>query len=161
MSTAVGRTRMVVTAEAAPRAATQPGHATDRRPPLEVVAPRPRHLRRGRLAPLLSAAVVSASLLVVVIGHAELAQGQMRLAKVEAEITSARLVHQREVLDVANLENPLRILQVAEDTLHMAPPSQVHQLAHVPLGVPLPAPHVTASTGGTHGTPALEGASSG
>jgi len=92
--------------------------------------------------------MVTGSLLFVVVGHAELAQAQVRLANVQAEITSAQLLHQREVLALASLENPSRILRVAEDTLHMAPPSQVHQLAHVPLGVPLAAPHVT-STGAT------------
>lgn len=101
--------------------------------------------------------MVSGSLLFVVIGHAELAQGQMRLANEQAEITSAELLHQGEVLALAKLENPSRILRVAEDTLHMASPSQVKQLAHVPLGVPLPAPHVAASTGGTPASKAASG----
>ncbi len=102
--------------------------------------------------------MVSASLLFVVIGHAELVQGQVRLANVQTEITSAQLLHQREVLALAELESPSRILRVAEGTLHMATPSQVRQLAHVPLGVPLPAPHLAASTGGT---PAGQAASGG
>jgi hypothetical protein len=157
MSSAVRRTRLVAAAGVA-RASSQPaGRPSERRPPLEVVEARTRRVRRRHLAPLLSGAVVSASLLLVVIGHAELAQGQVRLANVQAKITSARLLHQREVLAVANLENPSRILQVAEGTLHMALPSQVHQLAHVPLGVALPAPHVAPSTGHPPAKPTAPG----
>ncbi len=149
MSIAVEDTRAVATARAAARAPAQPARRVDRRPSLEVVAKRTRRTRRHHLATILSASVVSGSLLLVVIGHAELAQGQMRLANVQAEITSAQLLHQREVLALAELESPSRILRVAEGTLHMATPSEVRQLAHVPLGVPLPAPHVAASTGST------------
>ncbi len=90
---------------------------------------------------------MSLSLLLVVIGHAELAQGQVRLAGLQTQITAARLLHQREVLTLANLENPTRILRVAEDTLHMVRPTQVRQLPHVPLGIVLPPPHVAPSTG--------------
>ena len=136
MSTAVRGERVVV-------AAAQPARqAPSRRPSLEVVAPRVRRVRRRSLATILSGALVSLSLLVVVIGHAELAQGQVRLAGLEAQITSARLAHQREVLALANLENPTRILRVAEGTLHMAPPGGVRQLTRVPLGTALPPPHV-------------------
>jgi hypothetical protein len=142
VSSAAQRTRVVAAAQAAPRP-----RPTAPRPSLEVVGPRTRRIRRRSLAPILSGAVVSASLLVVVIGHAELAQGQMRLAGVQSEITSARLLHQREGLALANLENPSRILRVAEETLHMAPPSEVRQLAHVPLSVALPPPRLTHSTG--------------
>lgn len=142
MSSAVQRARVVAASQAAPR----PRRTGAPRPPLEVVAPRNRRVRTRSLAPILSGAVVSASLLVVVIGHAELAQGQMRLAGVQSEITSARLLHQREGLALANLENPSRILRVAEEKLHMAPPSDVRQLAHVPLSVALPPPRVTHST---------------
>lgn len=156
MSTAVQRTR-VVAAQRAPRTAAQPASpAPVRRTSLEVV-PRSRRIRRRRLAPLLSAGVVSFSLLLVVLGHAELAQGQVRLANVQAEITSARLAHQREVVGIANLENPTRILKVAENSLHMAPPSQVHQLAHVPLQDALPAAHVAPSTGTSPAQPAASG----
>jgi hypothetical protein len=143
VSSAVQHSRVVAEVQAAPR----PRRTGAPRPPLEVVAPRSRRIRRRSLAPILSGALVSVSLLVVVIGHAELAQGQMRLAGVQSEITSARLLHQREGLALANLENPSRILRVAEETLHMVPPSEVRQLAHVPLSDPLPAPRVTHSTG--------------
>jgi hypothetical protein len=157
VSTAAQRTRVVAGVRVAPATSQPAKRADDRRAPLEVVAQRTRRVRR-RLAPLVSAAVVSGSLLLVVIGHAELAQGQVRLANLQTEITSAQLLHQREVLALAQLENPSRILAVAEGTLHMASPSQVRQLAHVPLGVPLPAPHVAATTGRT---PAFKTASGG
>lgn len=149
MSTAVRRTGLVAAARVAPEPARR---AQGRRPPLEVVAPRARRVRRRSLAPILSAAVVSISLLAVVVAHAELAQGQMRLANVQSEITSARLLHQREGLALANLENPSRILRVAEDTLHMASPTQVQQLAHVPLNVALAPPHVTTPSGSAPAT---------
>lgn len=143
MSTAARRTLLVAAARGAPEPARR---VERRRPSLEVVTPRVRRARRRSLAPILSGAVVSISLLLVVIGHAELAQGQMRLANVESEITSARLLHQREGLALANLENPSRILRVAEDRLHMASPAQVRQLAHVPLTVVLSPPHVTTQS---------------
>lgn len=154
MSTAAHRTRVVPAGRAAP----QPARRAPSRAPLEVVGPRGRRVRKRSLAPLLSGGVVSLSLLLVVIGHAELVQGQVRLTHVQSEITSARLLHQREGVTLATLENPARILRVAEDTLHMAPPAQVQQLAHVPLGVALPGPHVTPPAGGS---PARTAASSG
>ncbi len=140
-------------ARASARAVPAPlrGPAPARRAPLEVVTARRRRFRRRRLAPVLSAAMVSASLFIVVIGHAELAQGQVRLANMEAAITAAQIVHRRDVLTIANLENPSRILREAEQSLHMAPPSQVLQLPHVSLGVPLANPHVApvpTATGG-------------
>ncbi|MHB1554319.1 MAG: hypothetical protein ACYCSX_05710 [Acidimicrobiales bacterium] len=157
MSTALRGTR----ADAAARAVPQPArHAPERRPSLEVVAPRAprvRRVRRRSVATVLAGAVVSLSLLIVVIGHAELAQGQVRLAGLQAEITSARLLHQREVLALANLENPTRILRVAEDTLHMVSPTQVRQLTHVPLGIALPPPHVAPTAGTSPAAPASSG----
>ncbi len=132
--------------------------AAGRRPPLELVAPRTRRVRRRRVAPLVAASVLSASLLLVVVGHAELAEGQVRLTDVQSEVTSAQVLHRREVLALATLEDPSRILQMAESILHMAPPSQVDQLAHVPLGVPVPAPHVVPATGGAPTSQAASGA---
>ena len=158
MSTAAERAGLVAGARVAPRESTPPAtHEDARRAQLAVVVRRTRRVRHRKLAPLVSAALVSGSLLFVVVGHAELAQGQVRLANLQAEITSAQLLHQREVLGLAELENPSRILAVAEGTLHMRSPSQVRQLAHVPLGVKLASPHVAASAGLT---PAL-GATSG
>ncbi|MGC8471284.1 MAG: hypothetical protein ACP5PM_03195 [Acidimicrobiales bacterium] len=143
MSTAVRGTRVAAAARVAPQPAQ---HVPVRRPSLEVVAPRARRARHRSLATLLAGLVVSLSLLLVVIGHAELAQGQVRLAGVQAQITSARLLHQREVLALANLENPTRILRVAEGSLHMVSPTQVHQLTHVPLGAVLPPPHIASAS---------------
>ncbi len=155
MSTVV--TRVVASPRPATQPAIRPATRVDQRPPLEVVAPRTRRARKRSLAPVLSGLVVSFSLLLVVIGHAELAQGQVRLANIQSEITSARLLHQREGLALANLENPSRILRVAEDTLHMVPPSQVHQIAYVPLDVPLPPPHVTPPAGTSPARPTASG----
>ena len=128
--------------------------ASDRSAPLEVVTSRRRRVRRRQFAPVLSAAMVSASLFVVVIGHAELAQGQVRLSNVDAAITAAQIVHRRDVLSIANLENPSRILREAQQSLHMAAPIQVRQVPHVSLDVPLANPHVASvpTTGTATGT---------
>jgi|GEM_PF-2998807 len=156
MSMALGRPR--AGERGRPVAARQADHVErTRRPSLEVVAPRSRRARRRSLAPVLSGAVLSASLLMVVVGHAELAQGQVRLTQVQSEITSARLLRQREGLALAGLENPSRILRVAEQTLHMAPPTQVQQLAHVPLDAALPPPHVVTAAGPAPGPSATPG----
>lgn len=141
------------------RPATQPQRraAPDRRPPLEVVQQRRRRVRRRRIAPILAGALVSASLFLVVIGHAELAQGQVRLSAAQQAVTAAETAHRQDVLALANLENPARILKVAEETLHMAPPSGQQQVAHVPLGTPLPAPSVSTGAGPSAGSAATPG----
>jgi hypothetical protein len=66
------------------------------------------------------------------------------------------VLHQREVLALANVENPTRIVRVAEGSLHMVSPTQVHQLTHVPLGAVLPPPHVV-SAGLSPASPASSG----
>lgn len=124
----------------ASRALRQPQAAT--RPTLQVVGRGASRARRRRAAPVLAAALVCGSLLAVVAAHAELAQQQVRLATVEADVTAAQAVHHEEELSLANLENPTRIVGEAEQTLHMVTPGQVDQLAHVSLDVPLPAPTV-------------------
>jgi len=125
----------------APRAATRAGDAR-----LEVVRARTRANRRHRVAPLVSAALVSSSLLAVVVGHAVLAQEQVRLAAVQAEVTSAQVVHRRDIVSVANLGDPSRVLREAETTLHMVTPGQVIQVPHVTLGTPVQAPKVSPDT---------------
>ncbi len=129
------------------RSAAQPQRrdAPARRPPLEVVQQRRRRVRQRRLAPILAGVLVAASLFVVVIGHAELTQGQVRLTATEQAVTAAETAHRQEVLALATLENPARILKVAEQTLHMAPPTSQQQVPHVPLGTALPPPSVSTA----------------
>ena len=82
-------------ARRAPGPASRPAGAPARRPPLRVVeaAPRHRSARRPehrRAAAVLSVGMVLASLASVVVGHALLAQGQVRLAGIQAALTTAQ-----------------------------------------------------------------------
>ena len=134
-----------------------PAAASEREAPLRVVDRGVARARR-RVAPLVAAGFVVGSLLLVVIGHAELAQGQVRLAAVEAALTAAQAAHRQDALAVGALENPSRIVSQAEDHLHMVEPGQVLQVPHVSLSVPLPAPAVgSAGPAPASPTPALGG----
>lgn len=121
-----------------PRPVQTEREAAQGRPDLRVVARR-RRAPRMWLAPAVAGALVAGSLLAVVVGHAELAQGQVRLASINASVTAAQTAHHKEALSVANLENPSRIVSAAENELHMVPASQVQQVPHVSLSAPLPA----------------------
>lgn len=135
-------------------AAAQPHRrqAGERPVPLRVVQRRAARARRRVFAPVLSAAIVSVSLFTVVIAHSELAQGQVRLARVQAAITAAQTLHRQELLALGRLEAPSRILREAEQSLHMTPATAVRQLPYVPLGTPLPGPKVApASSATAHG----------
>jgi hypothetical protein len=121
----------------------------DRRAALQVVARRTSRVARPKLLPIVAAGIVAASLFAVVIGHAVLAQDQLRLATVQSAITAAQATHRREVVSVANLENPSRIVEVAEQSLHMVTPSTVDQLPYVTLHKALPPPSVAPAAPGT------------
>lgn len=120
--------------------------APDRRPALEVVQRRRRWGRRRKWAPIVSGLLVAASLLLVVVGHSELAEGQVRLANVQAQLTAAQITHRQDLASVATLEDPSRIVGKAQKTLHMVSPTQVDQLPHVSLTSPVPPPTVTTTT---------------
>lgn len=89
---------------------------------------------------------MAASLLLVVVGHSELAEGQVRLANVQAQLTAAQITHRQDLASVATLEDPSRIVGKAQKTLHMVSPTQVDQLPHVSLTSPVPPPTVTTTT---------------
>jgi len=146
MSTVVAR---APSGHTAPRRERQTG---DRRASLQVVARRTSRLARPKLLPIVAACIVAASLFAVVIGHALLAQDQVRLAAVQSAVTAAQATQRREVASVANLENPSRIVAKAEQTLHMVTPSTVEQLPHVTLHKALPSPNVAPATTGTAAT---------
>jgi hypothetical protein len=110
--------------------------------------------RRRRTAESISAVLVLGSLLAVVVGHAALAQGQLRLSGAQASLSTEQTRHRQEMLSVAQLETPARIAAEAQQQFHMVRPAKVNQLPTVPLSVALPAPHVTAAP------PASIGASS-
>lgn len=138
----------------AQRAAPQRGHAEPAPTRLEVVHERVRRSRRRRITPVLSAALVSGSLLVVVVGHALVAQEQVRIAAVNAALTAAQVAHRHDVVSVARLEDPARILREAEARLHMVTPGQVVQVPHVGLTTPLLNPAVSPTAPSAAGNPA-------
>lgn len=114
--------------------------------PLRVVpAPQRRALyRRRRIVTLLACLLVVASLLAVVVGHSMLAQGQVRLTSLQAQLSAAQARHDAEQLKVAQLQTPGRITGVAEGQ-HLAAPTQVQQLPSVPLSQPV-TPHLAPSS---------------
>ncbi|MGO9458256.1 MAG: hypothetical protein ACLP62_14630 [Acidimicrobiales bacterium] len=115
------------------------------RPDLRVVgdAPRRGRSRRGRLAPVLAASLVIGSLLLVVAGHAVLAEGQVRLSAVQSALSTAQAANGQDTLSLAALESPARIVAQAKDRLHMVEAGQIVELPYVPLGTPLPTPTVS------------------
>ena len=125
---------MAPTATSAARRATAAPQArpASRRPPLRIFEPEPRRsTRRGpsrRAYIWFAITLVAGSLLVVVVGDAMVAQGQVRLAGIQTKI--------------AQLAAPDRV--VAQGiALGLTAPAQVIDLPQVPLNVPLPAPKTT------------------
>jgi hypothetical protein len=119
------------------------GAGSSRRPPLQVVPRRRRDRARGRFLRYLPVAMVVVALLIVVGGQAMLANGQVRMARIDQRLQAAQGEHRERVLDVTRLETPARIVGSATGQLHMAHPSHVTQLPSVSLRTPLPAPNVT------------------
>jgi len=133
-----------------------------RPPALRVVDRRRRGRSAHRAAPrrvavLISIGVLMASLLSVVVGHDMLAQGQVRLTGIQSALTSAQDAQRQEIVSVARLETPSRIVGEAEQQLHMVSPGQIYQLPYVSLDVPLPTPKVGPAPGVSAGTPAASG----
>jgi hypothetical protein len=119
------------------------GRSTPPRPPLEIVPSRRAGRVRGRIVRTLPAAMVVVALLVVVVGQALLADGQVRLSGLEQQLQTAQAEHRQQELDVSKLETPSRIVAAATGRLHMVAPSHVTQLPYVSLSTPLPTPVVT------------------
>ena len=139
---------MAPPATGAARRATAAPHPrpSTRRPALQVFEPQPRrssrrHLsRRGHL--WLAALLVVGSLLAVVVGDTMVAQGQVRLADLQAKITTQQAIQKAAQTEVAQLAAPERV--VAQGILlGLTAPAQVVDLPQVPLNVPLPVPVTT------------------
>ena len=125
-----------------PAAAPQPA-AAPRRPPLRVFEPEPRRSvrrslsRRGHV--WLGVAMVVGSLMAVVVADAMVAQGQVRMAALQAKINDQLTIQKSVQSEVAQLAAPGRV--VAQGINHgLIAPAQVVNLAQVPLDVPLPIP---------------------
>ncbi len=134
---------------APPRAAgvdVRPVRPGGERAPLRVVAPRPRHRRRaGRRTALAALAIAVAAPLSVVGLYADMTAGQVRLARLQQQLTAEQQRQNTLELRVARLENPSTI--VAEARVQgMVPASKVTQIPEVPVGVEAAAPSTAASS---------------
>jgi hypothetical protein len=87
--------------------------------------------------------MIVVALLIVVGGQAMLANGQVRMARLDQQLQIVESQHRQQVLDVTGLETPSRIVGAATAQLHMVHPSHVIQLPYVSLRTPLPTPTVT------------------
>ncbi len=76
------------------------------------------------------------------VGQALLANGQVKLAGLQHELSVEQAAHRQTELAVAKLETPTRIVADATTQLHMSAASPI-ELPYVSLSVPLPTPKVT------------------
>jgi hypothetical protein len=102
--------------------------------------------------------MVVAALLAVVVGQALLANGQVRLAALQHQLTLEQSAHRQAELAVSQLETPSRIVAAASGQLHMVRPASVVELPYVSLSVPLPTPKVTPAPAPTTPTTSSVGA---
>jgi cell division protein FtsL len=143
---------------ASSRVAGDPARHPSRRPPLRVVPSRRRAGVRSRVVRYLPAIMVVLALLVVVVGQAILADGQVRMTGLEQQLQAAEAQHSAQEQKVSNLETPSRIVSDATANGKMTRPSHVTQLPYVPLNIPLATPTVTPAPGSavtTTTTPAV------
>jgi cell division protein FtsL len=143
---------------ASSRVAADPSRHSSRRPPLHVVPSRRRAGVRSRIVRYLPAIMVVLALLVVVVGQAILADGQVRMTGLEQQLQAAQAQHSAQEQKVSNLETPSRIVRDATANGKMTVPSHVTQLPYVPLNIPLATPNVTPAPGSavtTTTTPAV------
>jgi hypothetical protein len=89
-----------------------------------------------------SVSLVVVALLTVVVGQAFLANGQVKLAALQHQLTLEQSAHRQAELAAAQLETPARIVGAAQGQFHMVHASVV-ELPYVSLSVPLPTPKVT------------------
>lgn len=104
------------------------------RAPLRVVVSRPRHRRHvGRRTALLALAIAVAAPLSVVGLYAEMTTGQVRLTRLQQQLTAEQQHQSALELRVAQLENPSTIVAEARDQ-GMVPASTEIEIPEVPLG---------------------------
>jgi len=87
--------------------------------------------------------MVVVALLVVVVGQALLASGQVRMARLDQQVLVTQAQHRQREINVSQLETPSRIAGNAPGLTH---PSHVTQLPSVSLQTPLPTPTVTPAS---------------
>jgi cell division protein FtsL len=126
------------------RAATAPQQRpSTRRPPLRIFEPQPRQSTRRRLSRRgllwVAGLLVLGSLLIVVVADTVVAQGQVRLADMQTQISGQLTTQKAMQTEVAELAAPDRV--VAEGIAQgLTAPPQVVDLPEVPLNVALPVP---------------------
>jgi cell division protein FtsL len=124
---------------------TAPVRAPQRRPSVRPApTPKPRAKPQLRVVPdptprariivvtVIGVSVLFAILFGLVLFHTLLVQNQQRLDRIDAEVRDQQAVYQRNRLEVARLEAPARIVDVATQRLHMVPPPGTSYL--VPSG---------------------------
>lgn len=115
------------------------------RPALRLVRGKERTLRarrwRAALAFIGAAVFVTGGLVGIVAAHVALTQGQFALGRLQGQLAKEHTVQEQLRLQVAQLQSPQRIVQTAEQRLHMVSPSTVTYLTPVtaPASAPTPA----------------------
>jgi hypothetical protein len=74
--------------------------------------------------------------LAVVIGHSMLAQGEVRLTKIQSQVSTEAALNRQLLAWVGSAENPARIVAEAKG-LGLFSPGSVTQIPAVPLDAPL------------------------
>lgn len=97
---------------------------------------------RRRVLNIVSVSMVLTSLLAVVVAQAFLANGQVRLASLQHQLSLEQSTHRQAELAVSELETPPRIVAAATNQ-GMVHPATVVELPYVSLSVPLATPKVT------------------
>ncbi len=85
------------------------------------------------------------TLMSVVLAHSYLAEAQVRMTRVQSELSAAQAKHESEELKVSKMETPSRINAAAQQE-HLSAPGQITQVPHVSLSKPIPSPKVSSST---------------
>lgn len=128
----------------APAPAPQPAPQPARRPHLRVVETPTRRERRARRRLLLVSGLTVLTLLTVVVFHALLAQNQLRLDRIERQITTAEQLYAQKRLEHAQLSAPPRIQAEALSQGLVSPAAPPTPIT-VDGSVPEP-PNATATT---------------
>jgi hypothetical protein len=102
---------------------------------------------------VISVSLVVAALLAVVVAQALLANGQVRLASLQHQLSLEQSTHRQAELAVSELETPSRIVGAATSQLHMVRPAVV-ELPYVSLNTPVATPKVTPAPAPTTTTTA-------
>ena len=87
--------------------------------------------------------MVVTALLVVVVGQAMLASGQVRMSRLDQQVLIAQAAHRQQEVDLSLRETPARMLQSAKG---LVAPTHVTQVPSVSLHTPLPTPSVTPAS---------------